>query len=144
MVEREVVVIPFEHVCVDLVGPLPWAKGGYEHMLTCVDIATCWPEAMPIRSTTAESVIEHLTRIFVRTGFPGTIVTDNGPQFVTKEFQRFCIKHGIGHVRAAPYSPQSSGLVERMQRALKSMIAKAVERKCNWVEVVHTIHAFTL
>ena len=90
MVEREVVVIPCERVCVDLVGPLPRAKGGYEHMLTCVDVATRWPEAVPIRSTTAKSVIEHLTRIFARKGFPGTIVTDNGAQFVAKAFQRFC------------------------------------------------------
>ena len=115
----------------DFVRPLPRAKGGYEHMLTCVDVATCLPEAVPIRSTTAKSVIEHLTRIFARTVFPGNIVTDNGPQFVAKEFQRFCTKHRIGLVRAAPYSPQSNGLVERMHRSLKSMIAKAVERKGN-------------
>ena len=88
-------------------------------MLTCVDIATSWPKAVPIRSTIAKSVIEHLTRIFARTGFPGTIVTDNGPQFVAKEFQKFCTKYGIGHVRAAPYSPQSNGLVERMYRPLR-------------------------
>ena len=89
MVEREVVAIPCERVCVDLIVPLPRAKGGYEHMLTCVDVATRWPEAVPIRSTTAESVLEHLTRIFAKTGFPGTIVTDNGPQFVAKEFRDF-------------------------------------------------------
>ena len=126
----------------DLVGPLPRAKGGYEHMLTCVDVATRWPEAVPIRSTTAKSVIEHLPRIFARTGFLGTIVTDNRPQFVAKEFQRFCTKHGTGHVKAAPYSPQSNGLVERMHCTLKSTIAKAVERKGNLAEVVHTCHYF--
>ena len=142
MVEREVVVIPCEHVCVNLVGPLPRAKGGYEHMLTCVDIATRWPEAVPIRCTTVKLVIEHLTRIFARTGFLGTIVTDNGPQFVAKEFQRFCTKHGIGHVKAAPLSLQRNGLVERMHRTLKSTIAKAVEGKGDLAEVVHTCHYF--
>jgi len=40
MVEREVVTVPGERVAIDLVGPLPKARGGFEYMLTCVDLAT--------------------------------------------------------------------------------------------------------
>jgi len=37
MIEREIVTIPFERVPIDLVGPLPKARGGYEYLLTCIE-----------------------------------------------------------------------------------------------------------
>ena len=40
MQERDVVTVPSEQVCVDLVGPFPTAKGGFEFLLTFVDMAT--------------------------------------------------------------------------------------------------------
>ena len=50
LIEREVVTVPTDRVCVDLVGPLPKAKGG-EYLLTNIDVATRWPEAIPLKST---------------------------------------------------------------------------------------------
>ena len=63
-------------------------------------------------------------------------MSDNGAQFVSKAFERFCQTHGIQHVRSTPYSLQSNGVVERMHKTLKAMIAKNVEAKGNWAEVV--------
>ena len=48
----------FSHVHVDLVGPLPASKGGHTHLFTMVDRATKWPEAVPLKSTTAEAVLD--------------------------------------------------------------------------------------
>ena len=79
MHEREVLTVPSERVCVDLVGPLPRAKGGMEFILTCIDVATRWPEAVALKTTTAQVVIRHLTEMFSRNGFPGVLVSDNGP-----------------------------------------------------------------
>ena len=45
----------FEHVNVDLVGPLPYSQG-YTHLLTVVDRTTRWPEAIPLRATTTVDV----------------------------------------------------------------------------------------
>ena len=64
MVEGEVEVIPSERVCVDLVGPLPKSKGGFEYMLTCMDVATRWPEAVPLRKTTTAIIVKHLPEMF--------------------------------------------------------------------------------
>jgi len=44
---RETVTIPFERVAIDLVGPFPTATGGFRFLLTCIDLATRWPEAHP-------------------------------------------------------------------------------------------------
>ena len=52
MQKREIVTVPSERVCVDLVGPLPTAKGGFHFLLTYIDMATRWPEAIPLKKTT--------------------------------------------------------------------------------------------
>jgi len=109
MVEREVVTLPSERVAIDLVGPLPKARGGFEYILTCVDLATRWPEAVALKKTTANVIVKNLLDIFSRNGFLGTIVSDNGPQFVGKVFQSFCSANGIAHIRTAVYCPESNG-----------------------------------
>ena len=70
MTHREVITKPFHDVAIDIVGPFPTAKGGFKFMLTCVDTASRWPEAFPIRSTTSRTIIGHLMQIFTRWGFP--------------------------------------------------------------------------
>jgi len=52
MQAREVVSMPFERVAIDLVGPFPTATGGFKFLLTCIDLATRWPEAIPLKTTT--------------------------------------------------------------------------------------------
>ena len=46
-----------------------------------------------VGQTTAEETISALQQIFAIEGLPDTIVTDNGTQFTSQEFQRFCIQH---------------------------------------------------
>ena len=108
MCKREVVTIPHERVCVHLVGPLPKAKGGVEFILTCIDVATRWLEAVALRKMTAQIVVTHLTEIFSKNGFPGVLVSDNGPQFTSKVFASFCSKNEIHHIKTAVYSPEST------------------------------------
>ena len=136
MQEREVVTIPFERVAIDLVGPFPTARGGFKYLLTCIDMATRWPEAIPLRRTTTRIVLEQLTNIFSRCGFPATIVTDNGPQFVATSFTKWLRDKGIRQVRASPYHPQGNGVVERLHRTLNGVIAKSIECKGNWAAIV--------
>jgi putative transposase len=47
------------------------------------------------------------------------IISDNGPQFIAKEFKEFIRISGMTHVRTAPYYPQSNGKIERWHRSLK-------------------------
>ena len=47
MQEQEVVSVPSERICIDFMGSFPKPKGGLEYLLTYVDVATRWPEAIP-------------------------------------------------------------------------------------------------
>jgi transposase InsO family protein len=53
-------------------------------------------------------------------GFRPRIISDNGPQFVAKEFKSFVRECQITHVRTAPYYPQSNGKIERWHGSLKT------------------------
>jgi hypothetical protein len=48
------------------------------------------------------------------------VISDNGPQFIAKDFKEFIRIAGMTHVRTAPYYPQSNGKIERWHKSLKS------------------------
>ena len=69
--------------------------------------------------TTSTKTISILRQLFASYGFPDQIVSDNVPQFISKEFKDFMQANGIRHIRSAPYHPASNGLVERFVRTFK-------------------------
>ncbi len=57
-----------------------------------------------------------------REAYPGAtprIITDNGPQFLAKDFKEFIRIAGMTHVKTSPYYPQSNGKIERWHKTLK-------------------------
>jgi transposase InsO family protein len=48
------------------------------------------------------------------------IISDNGPQFIAKDFKQFIRISGMTHVRTSPYYPQSNGKLERYHRTIKA------------------------
>jgi transposase InsO family protein len=57
-----------------------------------------------------------------REKFPGEtprIISDNGPQFIAKDFKEFIRIAGMTHVKTSPYYPQSNGKIERWHKTLK-------------------------
>ena len=136
MQNREIASTPFENMSVDLVGPFPTAVGRHKYLLTVIDLATRWPEAIPLKSTTARVITMNLVTIFTRCGFPARLTTDNGPQFKGEYFKKWTMKYGIKHVFASPYHPQGNGVVERLHRTLNAIIGKITEKKGNWASTV--------
>ena len=132
---REVSTIPFESVAVDIVGPFPTAVGGFRFLLTCVDNATRWPEAIPLRTVTARTIISNLTEVFTRCGFPVVLISDNGTQFTGSVFQKWLKHHGIKHVKSSPYHPQGNRVVEQFHRTLNTMISRITEKRGNWAKI---------
>jgi len=48
------------------------------------------------------------------------VISDNGPQFIAKDFKAFIRLSSMGHVRTSPYYPQSNGKIERFHKSLKN------------------------
>ena len=112
----------FDHVHVDIVGPLPYADG-FRYLLTCVDRFTRWPEAIPMVDIRAETVADAFFSGWIaRYGTPATITTDRGAQFESKLWDSLCNQFGIIRNRTTSYHPQSNGMVERFHRQLKAAI----------------------
>ena len=61
-------------------------------------------------------------------GLPQQLVSDNGPQFISAEFEKFVKENGVKHVCSAPYQPSTNGLVERFVKSFKQAL-KAGERR---------------
>ena len=73
--------IRFDHVNLDLVGPLPPSKG-YTYLLTMIDRFTHWPEAVPLPDMCADTVARaFVTHWIARFGVLSIITTDHGQQF---------------------------------------------------------------
>jgi len=72
-----------------------------------------------------ESMTEHDVELVLqraREAFPGAkprVITDNGPQFIARDFKEFIRISGMTHVRTSPYYPQSNGKIERWHGTLK-------------------------
>ena len=57
--------------------------------LVVVNAHSKWPEVILLSSTTISKTIKVLHGLFTRFGIPEQIVSDNGPQFASEEFQAF-------------------------------------------------------
>ncbi len=134
MVERSILTVPFESVAIDLVGPLPKGKRGAKYMLTYVCMASRWPEAIPMRTASAEEAAQCLIQIISRTSIPLKILSDRGTVFLSKLMSALCSMLGIDAIQTSPYRPQSNGVVERLHGTLKPMLDKAVDAGFDWVE----------
>ena len=63
--------------------------------LVVVDAHSKWPEVAIMKSTSSERTIEELRSIFSRFGLPQQLVSDNGPQLVSEEFETFMEENGF-------------------------------------------------
>lgn len=77
--------------------------------------------------------------LFLREGFPSTVISDNGVQFVSQGFESFLVQSGIEHSKSALYYPQTNGLVERMNRVLNNCVQWALAGKCNVQNAVRSM-----
>ena len=117
----------------DIVGPMPKGKGGYTHVLTAICMSSKWPEAIPLKSTTARAVAAGMMEMFSRTGIPLQLLTDQGSQFVGSLVAHLCRDLHIDKVKTAPYHPECNGVVERMHGTLGAMLTKASVLGMDWV-----------
>jgi transposase InsO family protein len=82
-----------------------------------------------IRESMKEADVEIIVQR-AREKFPDArprIISDNGPQFVARDFKEFIRICGMTHVRTSPYYPQSNGKLERYHRTIKGDCVRPAE-----------------
>lgn len=101
-------------------------KHGRNYLIV-VDAYSKWPEIFLMNKTSAQATITVLRSLFSRYGLPLQLVTDNGPQFRSEEFDHFLNANGVKHVRVAPYHAASNGAAERMVQSFKRSLQASKE-----------------
>ena len=119
---------PFTCIHVDLCGPFPTG----ESVFSSIDETSRWPTVTILKSTVTSKITSVLDDLSSTFGYPDCIRSDNGPQFISKEFKDYCIKQGIDHKPVTPYYPQANGEVERFFRTLKKVICCAINEGKPW------------
>ena len=93
-----------------------------EMYLVTVDYYSCFFEVDHLKVSTSQAIIKKLKPHFARYGIPDTLVSDNGPQFVSKEFQEFSEKFQFRHGTTSPYHHQSNGKAESAVKQAKRIL----------------------
>ena len=100
---------PWKRIHIDYAGPdeQNWMY------LVVVDAYSKYLEIFPMKKTDSSHTIEKLRHLFSQFGLPEHIVSDNGPQFVSEEFETFLRRNVIQHTKTPPRHPATNGLAER-------------------------------
>ena len=126
--EMPLIYKPFKRVAIDLFGPIsPPSEEGHRYILTLVDFATRYPEAVPLKTIDTETVAEALVNIFSRLGVPEEILSDLGTQFVSDCMKEVTRLLSIKQITTTPYHPMCNGLTEKFNGTMKPML----KRLCN-------------
>ncbi|KAI4797502.1 hypothetical protein KUCAC02_025044 [Chaenocephalus aceratus] len=138
---------PWSEISMDFVTGLPLSRGKTT-VLTVVDRFSKMTHfialpKMPSAKETAEVMMHNVFRLH---GFPKDIVSDRGPQFVSRFWKEFCCLIGATVSLTSGYHPESNGQTERLNQELETCLRCLVSQNpsswsehLTWVEYAHNI-----
>ena len=109
----------------DIVGPFSKAVGNKSYLLVGTDYFTKWVEAEPlvnIRDIDAKKFV--WKNIVTRFRVLHTLISDNGLQFDSKAFKRYCCDLGITNRYSTPTYPQGNGQAEDVNKVIVNGLKK--------------------
>ena len=129
---------PMEFIAMDLIGEFhPVSSKGNRFALTAVCMLTGFMFCIPLKSKCTEDMIKaYIDHICCTFGPSRKILTDNGTEFKnklwTEVFRKLRIEQKFTHI----YSPQCNGRIEGFHKFLKATIAKQLETRVEWDDLV--------
>lgn len=122
----------FEHLHIDIVGPLTTTHRGNCYVITATDAYSKWAFAIPSQKVRTSELIKFLEDSILSVhGKPKRIITDRGTQFTSSEWKEFISNMDIEHKLTTPYHPQSNGIDERLNGTLMRILRSYVNKYQN-------------
>ena len=118
---------PWDHIQIDLIGPLPVSERGHTYILTVVDVCTNFTVLRALKNKDMETIARKLWRIFSNFGTAKIIQSDNGAEFVNQVVKTLTMLYGIDHRLSTAYHPRANGLVERRNKEVSKTLKKFTE-----------------
>ncbi|XP_040067618.1 uncharacterized protein LOC120840907 [Ixodes scapularis] len=120
-----VIEAPIKRVSIDIIGPInPSANSGNRYILTMVEVATRYPDAVPLRTIGTEKVAGPFVEMFSRYGIPNKVLSDRGSSFTSNLMKGVSRLLSMKHLMTTPYYPMGNGLMERFNGSIKQMIRR--------------------
>lgn len=115
----------WSRIHIDFAGPI----NNY-YLFIVIDSHSKYVEVFKTKDITTSFVIGKLRELFCRYGLVDTLVSDNGRQFTSKEFEDYMNINNIRHVLTAPGHPATNGQAENFVKTLKkSLYANLKQQK---------------
>lgn len=118
----------FERLHIDIIGPIKKSSSGNQYIVTAIDAFSRWGSAKAYADVKASDIVSFMEdEIICRHGIPNEVVSDNGSQFVSRQFEEYMIKLGVKHNKTSIYHPAANGMDERFNGSLVKVIRNYIE-----------------
>ena len=94
---------PWGKIGLDIVEPIRRAPHNARFTVTMSDYYSKWVEDGLTSTVTADSVISIVSAVWAREGYPDELVTDNGTQLTSQQFESYLQRRAIKHRRSSVY-----------------------------------------
>lgn len=116
--------LPWDHIAVDLVTPLPVSDSGCDTLLVVVDIMTKFAILRCTAGKDMVTIATQLWEILSIFGIPKIIQSDGGSEFVNQLINELTSINGIDHRTISAYNPRANGAAERTNATVETMLKK--------------------
>ena len=119
-------------------GPFPKAVGNKKYLLVCTNYFTKWVEVELLANIRDVDVKRFIWKnIFTRFGVPYALISDNGLQFDSKAFRKYCSDLGVKNRYSIPTYPQGNeqAEAEAVNKVIVNELKKRLDdAKGKWIE----------
>ena len=119
---------PFEIISTDIFGPFELEGFGGEYvsnkgyLLTITDVYSRYTKVYFNEKIRSQEIISCLENWILNLGRPRKVISDNGPQYISRTLKRFTNQQGIIHQLIPAYHPQSNGISERINKTVAEIL----------------------
>jgi hypothetical protein len=129
----------WEHVSLDLIGPLPTTATGFNCIVTVVDKLSKMAHFITTTTTVDAPGLAKLMmqNVFKHHGFPKALISDRDTRFTSAYWKAFTDALGIASHMSSAFHPETDGQTERMNRTIEEMLRSYVNDKHdNWDDLL--------